>query len=87
MAANCLVVPFAMLGLAGVTARETSVAAVTVSVVDPDMLPDAAVIVVKPAATGVATPLEPAELLIVATPVLEELQVTDGVRFWVELSE
>ncbi len=87
MAANCLVVPFAMLGLAGVIARETSVAAVTVRVVDPDMLPDVAVIDVEPAATGVATPLEPAELLIVATPVLEELQVTEVVRFWVELSE
>ncbi len=87
VAVNCWVVPLATLGLAGVTARETSVAGVTVRVVDPDMLPDPAVIVVEPAAAGVATPLEPAALLIVATPVLEELQVTDVVRFWVELSE
>ena len=66
---------------------DTSVAGVTVSVVDPDTLPDAAVIVVEPAATGVANPLEPAALLIVATPVLDELQATAVVRFCVELSE
>ena len=84
---NCLVVPVAMLGLAGVTAMETSVAAVTVMVVEPAMLPDVAVTVVEPVATGVARPLEPVALLIAATPVLEELQVTDAVRFCVEPSE
>ncbi len=72
VAANCLVVPLAMLGLVGVTASDTSVAGVTVSVSDPDMLPDVAVIVVEPAATATAMP----ELLIVATPVFDELQVT-----------
>jgi hypothetical protein len=76
-----------MLGLAGVTAMETSVAAVTVRAVEPAMLPDAAVTVVEPAATGVARPLEPAALLIAATPVLEELHVTDAVRFCVVPSE
>ncbi len=84
---NCLVVPSAMLGLAGVTAIETSDAAVTVSVVEPEMPPDTAVIVVEPVATEVARPLEPAALLIVATPVLEELQVADAVRFCVVPSE
>ncbi len=82
-----MVVPLAMLGLVGLTATETSVAAVTVSVVEPEILPDVAVIVVVPAATEVASPFEPAALLIVAAAVLDELQVTAAVRFCVELSE
>jgi len=87
VAVNCRVVPSAMLGLVGVTDMDTSVAGVTVSVVDPDMLPDAAVIVVEPAATDVAKPLEPAALLIVATPPVNEPQVTAVVRSCVVLSE
>ena len=78
---NCLVVPSAMLGLAGVTAMETSVVAIMVRVVEPEMLPDVARIVVDPAAADLARPLEPAALLIVAAAVLEELQVTAAVRF------
>jgi hypothetical protein len=66
---------------------DTSVAAVTVWVVEFDMPPDVAVIVVVPAATAVTNPLEPAALLMVATPVLDEFQVTVVVRFCVELSE
>jgi len=66
---------------------DTSVAAVTVSVVDPDILPDVAVIVVEPAAAGVARPLEPAALLMVATPPVNEPQVTVVVRSCVVLSE
>ena len=69
-----------MLGLVGVTNMDTSVAWVTVNVVDPDMLPDVAVIVVEPAATDVAKPLEPAALLILAKPVVDEFQVTAVVR-------
>jgi len=60
---------------------------VTVSAVAPETLPDVARIVVDPATTAVARPLDPAALLIVATAVLEELQVTAAVRFCVELSE
>lgn len=71
----------AMPGLVGVTSMDTSVAGVTESVVDPVMLPDAAVIVVEPGATAAADPL-----LTVATPVLDELQVTDAVRSCVVLS-
>jgi hypothetical protein len=52
-----------------------------------ETLPDVAVIVVVPAAAAVASPFEPAALLIVATLVLEEFQVTALVRFWVEPSE
>jgi hypothetical protein len=70
-----------MLGLAGATARDASVAGVTVRVVEPAMLPEVAVIVVEPAATDVAMPLKPAALLTVAAAVLEELHVTEAVRF------
>jgi hypothetical protein len=70
----------------GVTARESSIAGLTVSEVDPDMPPEVAVIVVEPEVTEVASPFEPAALLMVATPLDEELQVTDAVRSWVELS-
>jgi len=76
-----------MLGLVGVIAMDTSVAEVMVSEVDPEMLPDVALIVVEPAATEVASPLEPAALLIAATAALDEYQVTAVVRFCVELSE
>ncbi len=54
---------------------------VTVSVAVPETLPDIAVIVVEPAATEVASPLEPAALLMAATAVVDELQVTAVVRF------
>ena len=42
VAVNCCVVPLGIEGLAGVTAMDTSVAAVTVSVVEPVMLPEVA---------------------------------------------
>jgi hypothetical protein len=87
VAVNCWLVPGPMLGLAGVTERETRVAGFTVRLVVAEMLPDAALIVVEPAATGVARPLDPAALLIVTAPVFDELQVTDAVRFCVVLSE
>jgi hypothetical protein len=83
VALNCWVVPLAMLGFVGVTARDTSIAGFTVSVVDPAMLPDAAEIVVDPAATDAANP----EALNDAAPVLDEFQVTAVVRFCVVLSE
>ena len=74
-----MVVPWAMLALAGVTATDTSVAGVTVSVVEPVTLPDVAVIVEVPAARQDVSPLEPAALLIVDVVAFEELQVTDAV--------
>ncbi len=76
-----------MLGLAGKTAMETSVAGVIVSVVDPDMLPLVAAMVVVPAVTETAKPLEPAALLTAATLITEDDQVTEFVRFCVVLSE
>jgi copper chaperone CopZ len=57
VAVNCSVVPGAIEGVAGVTAIDTSVAAVTVRVTDPLTEPDVAVIVVVPCATLVASPV------------------------------
>lgn len=74
VAANCFVVPTAILEFAGVTLIETRVAAVTVSEAVPLTDPEAAVIVVVPVATPAATPAG----LMVATELNEELQVTDG---------
>jgi len=85
VAVSCSVVLRAMTEVAGVTAIDTRVAELTVRVVEPvrvaepEMLPEVAVIVAVPAATGVTCPLEPAALLIVATDVADELQVTDAV--------
>lgn len=76
-----------MLELVGVTAMDTSVVEVTVSAVDPDMLPDVAVIVVEPATAVVANPLDPAALLMAATAAADEFQVTSVVRSCVVLSE
>ncbi len=76
-----------MLGLAGVTEIDKSVAGVTVSVVEPVTFPDVAVIVDVPAARQDARPLEPAALLIAETAVLAEYQVTEAVRFCVVPSE
>jgi len=75
---NCWVAPAAIGGFAGVTAIETRVAAVTVSVVDPLTVPELAPIVVVPTLLPVARP--PAE--IVATAGDDELHVTVLVRFW-----
>lgn len=61
---------------------ETSVAAVTVSVVELDTAPDAAVISDEPGATPVATPAA----LIVANAGVAELHVTAAVKFCVEPS-
>ena len=87
MAVNCCVFPGAMLGLVGSIAMASRVALVTFKVIGPEMPPNVAVIVVLPAAAEVANPREATALLTVATPGLEELQVTDVVRFCVVLSE
>jgi len=87
VAVNCWVVHWAMLGLVGVTSRETSTAGVIVRVVEPNMFPDAAVIVVVSTVTEVARPCEPAALLMSATFVAVDVQVTEFVRFCVVLSE
>jgi hypothetical protein len=52
------------------------------SVVDPLIDPNAAVMSVEPTLTPKATP-DPTALLIVATVVVDEVQVTEVVRFLV----
>ena len=86
MAVSCRVKPFGTEGDVGVTEIDTSAAVVTVSVLLPETVPTAAVITVLPMPTELASPLVPAALLIVATPVVNELHVTWVVRFWVVLS-
>jgi hypothetical protein len=85
VAVNCSVALFAIEGLAGVTAIDTSVGAVvvTVRVVEPLTAPETACIWLVPAVTPVAKP--PA--VTVATPVVCEVHVTELVKFCVELSE
>ena len=77
---NCCVIPLAIDGLAGVTAIDCSVAAVTVSTVDPTIEPEVALIVLVPAATPVARPPT------VMVAVVPEAQVTEAVTFCVLLS-
>jgi len=62
-------------------AKDTTPPPVTVRVVVPEMLPEVAVIVVEPVAADVALPFEPAALLMAATVVDDDFQVTDVVRF------
>lgn len=81
VAVNCLVVPRPLVGLIGATSIDTR--AFTVSVVQPDTPPNVAVMVVEPAATAEAKPFEPDALLIVATPVFDELHVANVVKSWV----
>ena len=59
----------------------------TVRVVVPETPPVVALMVVCPAFTPVASPLVALALLMVATFLFDELQVTDFVRSCVELSE
>jgi len=75
---NKKVVPRGTLADAGVTVIDTSSAGVIVKVASFEVIPEKlAVITVLPSARDVANPLEPDVLLIVATPVFEEFQVTN----------
>jgi hypothetical protein len=67
----------------GITLTAEVPVPLTVSIVDPETLPDFAIMNVVPAATPVTSP----ELLIVATSATEEPQVTDVVMSEVILSE
>jgi hypothetical protein len=77
------VVPKAIEAFAGDKAMEDNAAALTVSVVEPEMAPDIAVMVVCPVLTLVASPLVPAVLLMVATAKVFDVQVTVPVMFCV----
>ena len=87
VAVNCSLAPRAMEGFEGVRDMDTSVALLTVSTLDPDMLPDVAEIAVVPAAIEVANPLAPAALLTTATAGTADCHVTEDVIFCVLLSE
>jgi hypothetical protein len=76
-----------ILAEAGLMAMDVSTAAVTVSVVVPEMVPKVAVMMDEPVPADVASPFEPNALLMVATPVFEEFQVTDEETSWVVLSD
>jgi hypothetical protein len=71
-------------GVTGVTLIVCRVAAVTVRVVLPETAPSVAVIVLVPAPEVLASPFDPAALLMVATPVPEEDHVTAVVRLCVD---
>jgi len=77
VATNCLVVPTAIVELAGVTVMDCRVALVTVKDAVPLTEPDVAVIVVVPVPTLVANPFAST----VATEVKDDDQDTDG-RTW-----
>lgn len=79
MAVNCCSSPAATEADAGVTVIEVSTGAVTVSIADPLIVPEVAVIVAVPCIKAVAKPL----LFTVATESVDELQAAVLVRFWV----
>lgn len=87
VALNCWEAPAAEAGFLGVTSMETRVAAVTVSEVDPDTLPEAAVTFVVPVESERANPFETTSLLMDATASFDRLHVTDAVMSRVVLSE
>jgi hypothetical protein len=86
MAVICWVLLRLTLGLAGVIVIVDKVGAVRVSVVFPDTEFRAAAIVTVPCEPPIEV-RSPAALIL-ASPVPQvAVQVTDDVRFWVELSE
>jgi hypothetical protein len=87
MAMNCVVVPRAMLGAGGATFIDAT--SDVVSVVDPVMPPEAAVIMVEPVveAAAVTRPCEAEELLMVAIPAFDESQTTAEVIYCLLLLE
>lgn len=70
---NLCAAPISILGLTGVTVRETSVAVVTVRVVEAEKVPDVPVMMVLP---GLTLEARPPFGVILATVVTEELQAT-----------
>ena len=79
--------PRTILGFAGDTSIEIRVAAVTVSEVEPVMLPEVADTVVVPTESECARPLDAASLLMDATAPFDKLHVTAPVKSCVVLSE
>ena len=80
VAVNEVLVPFARVGLAGVTPIDTRVADVTVIPVDPEMAPSVAVTVTVPGLRASPSPSNPEALLTVATLVSELCQFAVRLR-------
>ena len=76
VAVNCLLAPSGIDGIAGVIAIVLRAAGLTASVVELEIVPDAAVIVVVPMAMLIASPVA----LIVATLVSDDVHVADALR-------
>lgn len=83
VAVNCCAVPDAMDGVVGVTAIDSSVAVVTVNVVDPLIMPEVAVMFAVPWPTPLANPCVGETSLIVATDGVSELHCAVSVMFCV----
>ena len=81
IAVNCCASPIGISGFDVVTSMEVTVAEVTVRVVDPVIDPEVAVMEVVPAVSAFAKHCVGLELLIVATAVFEDAQVTLPVMF------
>jgi len=80
VAENCCVLPTVIVGIVGATVIDLRAAAVTDRVAEPEIEPDAALIVAAPIPFPVATPFD----VIVATDVTSELHV---VAFVIALCE
>jgi hypothetical protein len=83
VAVNCCVVPIAIVGVAGLSAIDTSAAPVTVSVVDPLTPLPLAVMLALPTPAPLATPGAGPPVLIVLTPGVSELHSTVLLMFCV----
>lgn len=79
VAVNCCGMPTGTLAVGGFMAIETSEAAVTVSTVEPEIVPEVALMVAVPIPTLVANPV----VLIVAVVMVLDTQVALAVRFCV----
>jgi hypothetical protein len=82
VAVNCCVWPAEIVGDAGVTTTDTSCAAVTVNVVEPEtfVAGSTALRVVVPTRLAVATPRVPAAFEMLAMEGLEDCHVTVALR-------
>ena len=76
-----------MLRREGNTPIDVRTAGVTVTVVEPEVPPKVALVLVEPGLVPVTNPCDPCALLTVATPTTLETQIADAVRSSVEPSE
>jgi hypothetical protein len=83
VAVNCCVSPRATIGLTGVTAIETTTAGFTINVAAFEVTPPkAAIMEAVPSPLAVASPCDPAALLMVAIAASDVVHVAKVVRSW-----